>query len=174
MKKIVLPLLLVLICYSCIKDEIQTGTFEGYKPVYIDKTEAFIVKVSSPAVLENPGKMYLYNNYIYIVDNGKGVHIVNNIDPANPQKIKFIAIPGVVDCAVKNDVLYADNITDLIALDISDLANINVSKRIKNIYPLENQLYPDFVTGYFECVDTLRGYVLRWEKAMLTNPKCYR
>jgi len=174
MKKLALPLLIIIACYSCDLEKGPDHEEEGYKPVYIDKNVAFLIEPSGPAILEDPGKMYLYNQFIYIVDKGTGVHIIDNTTPSNPKKLKFISIPGVHDAVVKNDILYVDNFTDLVSLDISDLSNITITKRVKNMYPLENQLYPEFATGYFECVDTTRGYVHRWERVTLIDPKCYR
>jgi hypothetical protein len=83
-------------------------------------------------------------------------------------------IPGNNDIAIKDDILYADNTSDLVSIDISNIDSVFVTKRIPNIYPLESQRYPNFVRGYFECVDTTLGYVISWEKGMLQDPKCYR
>jgi hypothetical protein len=166
---------MVLLTAACVKDETEsTETVDGYAPVYIPKHEAFLTSVSAPQSLTEPGKMYLLGNYVYITDVGKGVHIINNSNPSMPTKIKFISIPGTRDVAVKGNVLYADNLTDLVAFNISDPNNPVLVKRIKDLYPMNNQLYPDFATGYFECADTTKGYILRWEKKTLINPKCYR
>lgn len=160
---------------SCIEsDDYNVGEIEGYAPVYISRDKAFSTSVKAPQSIDSPGKMYLYNNFIYVSDRGKGVHIIDNSIPTSPVKLKFIEIPGVNDVVVKNGILYADNLTDLVAFDISDLANINLTKRVKNVYPTSIQLYPDFATGYFECVDTNLGYVTNWVKKTLKNPKCYR
>lgn len=160
---------------SCVDDDqMPNGDITGHSPVYIAKGSAFITSVGSPQVIAEPGKLFLQGSYVFITDIGRGVHIVNNSDPAHPQKVKFISIPGVRDVAVKSSVMFADNLTDLVAFDISDINNVTFSHRIKNIYPLANQLYPDFATGYFECVDTSKGYVVRWEKKILLDPKCYR
>ncbi|MCF8299108.1 MAG: hypothetical protein K9J13_16285 [Saprospiraceae bacterium] len=175
MKKLIIIFFASVLLFGCTKNNGNSGfTGEGYKPVYISKDEAFTIQAKSPTDLISPGKMYLYNNEIYITDKGLGVHIINNANPAVPKKVKFISIPGVKDVVVKNGVLYADNMTDLIALDISDLSNITLKKRIKDIYPIEDQFYPETVGGYFECVDPSKGYVLRWEKTQIVNAKCYR
>jgi hypothetical protein len=160
---------------SCMDDDqMPNGDITGYAPVYIAKTNAFATSVGGPQVLTEPGKLFLQGSYVFITDIGRGVHIVDNSNPSNPQKIKFISIPGVRDVAVKSSVMFADNLTDLVAFDISDINNVTLSHRIKDIYPLANQLYPDFATGYFECADTTKGYVIRWEKKILLDPKCYR
>ena len=159
---------------SCFKEDMSVGTIDGYAPVYISKTDAFITTVKAAQKLGIPGKMYLSNNLIYVTDVGTGVHIIDNTIPSAPVKLKFISIPGVHDVAVKGGVLYADNLTDLVAFNVSDINNITFAKRVKNVYPLENQLYPEFATGYFDCADTTKGYIIRWDKATLKNPKCYK
>ncbi|MBC8147350.1 MAG: hypothetical protein H8E98_05140 [Bacteroidetes bacterium] len=175
MKKSILIIFAVALLFGCNKNESTTGfTGDGYKPVYISADEAFIITASSPTALKDPGKMYLFNNQIYITDKGLGVHIIDNSNPAVPKKLKFISIPGVKDVVVKNGILYGDNLTDLVAIDISDLSNITVKKRLKDIYPEEDQYYPQAVSNYFECVDPSKGLVLRWEKTHIENAKCYR
>ncbi|OIO99232.1 MAG: hypothetical protein AUJ98_11595 [Bacteroidetes bacterium CG2_30_33_31] len=174
MKKILIPVILAAMIFSCSKSTPSTTYEEGLKPVYISKANAFNLKVETPTTFTYPGKMFLYQSLILVTDVGEGVHILDNSNPVNPKKIAFISIPGVNDASIKNGILYADNFTDLVAFDISNMSNIQFIKRLKNIYPLINQLYPEFATGYFECADTTKGYILRWEKSTLTNPKCYR
>jgi len=174
MKKILLVVVILTMAYGCSKEKKEDLNVEGYKPIYIQKSQAHKIGQKEPQVLLSPGKMYLFNNYIYIVDFGVGIHIIDNTIPSKPNNIAFISIPGVQDVAVKNSTLLADNFTDLVSIDISNLSDIKETSRIKNFYPVENQFYPIFSTGYFECVDTTKGYVLRWEKANLTNPKCFR
>ncbi len=174
MNRIISILVVILFITSCGKESGNNVEINGYKPIYISKENAAIVESKAPQTLVTPGKMYLYNNYIYIVDFGLGVHIIDNTDPTKPNKLAFVSIPGVNDVAVKNGVLLADNFKDLVALDISDLSNIKLTKRVKNLYPIINQYYPEHGTGYFECADSTKGYIVRWEKARLKSPKCYR
>ncbi len=177
MKKLNLILLslAVFALASCIKEDLPPkGTVTGFAPVYIEKSEAFTTGVGNPRVISYPGKMYLLGSFVFLTDIGNGVHIIDNSDPTKPKKIRFISIPGVNDVAVKSSVLYADNLMDLVAFDISDFNNITMVKRIKDVYPLENQMYPDFATGYFECADTSKGYIIRWELRELDKPKCFR
>ncbi|NJN77621.1 MAG: hypothetical protein HC803_04250 [Saprospiraceae bacterium] len=98
----------------------------------------------------------------FVSERGEGIHVINNIDPTNPQSVKFIKIPGAMDIAIKGNILYADNYRDLVALDISDLENIRLTKRIPNLYPKQETLYPRDYNGYFECVDTEKGIVIGW------------
>lgn len=74
--------------------------------------------------------------------------------------------------AVKGNTLYADNVTDLVAIDISSPEAVKVVKRIINVFP--TQKYPALTNVIFECVDDKRGIVVGWEKGLITNPKCRR
>ncbi len=174
MKNFFLLAIVALMAFSCTKTNDDNIVTEGYKPVYVPKTIAMNIESTSPAAFANPGKMFLYGNYILVTDKGAGVHIIDNSNPSSPQKLKFVKIPGVNDAVLKNGIMYADNFTDLVAIDISDMNNITLKKRVKNVYPMINQFFPDFATGYFECADTTNGYVAYWEAATLTNPKCFR
>lgn len=170
-------LLLIVIATSCTEREPEgagVGTVDGYRPIYMEKNKAMQVDIKGVQPLEDPGKIYWYYNYMMLTDKGKGVHVIDISNPASPQKVSFISIPGVNDVAVKSNFLYADNITDLVVFNISNVQNITYEKRVKDVYPLDNQMYPDHVTGYFECVDTTKGYVIGWQKVTLEDPKCRR
>ncbi len=100
--------------------------------------------------LKQPGKIYLKDNYIFINEKYKGIHIINNQDPENPVNTGFIRVPGCIDMAVKGQTLYADNAVDLVAIDLSEINNITVSSRIKNVFPEiispDNNYYYPYIT----------------------------
>jgi hypothetical protein len=92
------------------------------------------VKIGEAQKLINPGKIYYKDNYLFINEIKKGIHLIDNTDPKNPKKILFISIPGVIDMAVKDNTLYADSYTDLLSFDISNIKNIKTTGRIKNMF----------------------------------------
>jgi hypothetical protein len=108
-----------------------------YIPVLMDRTEMErAVKFESPRPMSEPGKIYYKDPYLFIVEKYKGVHVIDNSNGANPEKIGFIHIDGVRDIAIKDHVMYADNAVDLIAVQINDsYTSITVSKRLKNYFP---------------------------------------
>lgn len=150
-------------------------TVEGYKPIYAPSGEAKAIKTLDARDVETQGKIYLKGDYIYIGDVNRGVHVIDNSDPRNPVKVKFIQIYGNHDISIKGNIMYADNMEDLVAFDISDLVNPVVMKRIEDVYELPNQYYPENVAWgtYFECADPDKGYVVGWVPALITDPKCY-
>ncbi|MDD3877862.1 MAG: hypothetical protein PHT69_14670 [Bacteroidales bacterium] len=164
----------VLLSFFSCTDKSENVIVDGYKPVYISKSILYSISSSTPLPIINPGKIYLYGAMVFINERGRGVHVINNSNPYSPLNIRFINIPGNYDIAINGNMLYADNATDLVTLDISNLDDIQIVSRIPNIYEPYKQMYPDFYNGYFECVDTSLGYVIAWEKSQLTNPKCFR
>ena len=152
----------------------DVGFVDGMKPVYASLTDWQNVTVSGPIPIEKLGKIYYKSGFIFVNEKYKGIHVINNTDPSNPEKIKFIEIVGNKDIAIKGNRLYADNYTDLITLDISDLDNVAVLSRVKNIYPAALQNYPPSFDGYFECVDNTVGIVIGWEEVRLENPDCWK
>jgi hypothetical protein len=45
-----------------------------------------------------------------------------------------LQVPGNIDLAIKNDILYADSYVDLLAFDISNIANIKQVKRVNDVF----------------------------------------
>lgn len=167
-------LVLALVAGACTDIAEPTGTRTGMKPIYAPKINAFDIHTEAARTMEDPGKIYLYGNYVFIVEKAEGIHVIDNTDPSNPVKVNFIRVTGINDVAVKGHHLYADNISDLVAIDISDISEVTVSKRVKDVYPIDQMFYPSNYSGYFECADTSQGYVIGWIETELTNPKCYR
>ncbi|NBC83656.1 MAG: hypothetical protein GVY19_09760 [Bacteroidetes bacterium] len=125
--------LIVLTAFYPVEDE---PYLPEYKPVIVtrDVLESSIA-YQQPRELEKPGRIYIKDDYIFINEKYKGVHVINNADSANPQKIGFIRIPGCLNMAIKKNTMYADNSVDLVAIDISDPENLSVVSREKNVFP---------------------------------------
>lgn len=55
----------------------------------------------------------------------EGVHVIDNSNPQQPQKISFINIPRNVDISVKDGFLYADSLMDQWCLTYRTLTPFN-------------------------------------------------
>jgi hypothetical protein len=114
-------LLTALFQWSCTDTCKQTVTYKTFKSLQIGQES---LKASIKAVggtdLVNPGKIYAYDQYLFISEVKKGIHVIDNSDPKNPKNIAFVQVPGVLDMTVKDEVLYVDNYTDLVALSIAN------------------------------------------------------
>ena len=120
------------------------------------------VIIDEPRVIEESGKIYAYQDYIFINEKYQGVHVIDNSNPSAPKKELFIAIPGNVDISIKDDFLFADSLQDLVVLDISDMSNIQEVKRLKNVLR-DGIVWP--MADYFEYgdIDYSNEVILGWE-----------
>lgn len=166
MKKILLVLhaAFTLIISGCFKDDCKSVR-RIYKPVYKTLTQ---IRADMKGGAEKPitavGKIYLYNNYIFLNEPDKGIHVIDNSNPAHPENISFINIPGNYDLAIQGNFLYADSYSDLVVFDISDPVHA-VSKEFENnVFPFQSRYFyngfsnnPDsiLVPVGFKMIDTL-------------------
>jgi hypothetical protein len=125
---------------ACVGDDIDEPFSDwqetSYEPLIMNRSvleKSIEYKESKP--LSQTGKIYSYGVYILINEKYEGVHVFNNADPRNPQKIGFINVPGCVDMAVKDGILYVDNAVDLVAIDINAFPEISVTERVRSIFP---------------------------------------
>jgi hypothetical protein len=122
---------------SCTQDTCTREiTYTKYTPIFMttaDMRQDAAATASRDLVA--PGKIYFYNNYIFINELRKGIHIIDNTNPSSPQNLGFIEIKGNVDMAVKDNILYADNYMDLLAIDITNpLAPMQMSRQ-QDVFP---------------------------------------
>lgn len=145
--------------YSCQDKVLETRKFIANKPVYMTYDEMRNGIKSLPGdSLEQTGKIYFYENYVFVNEYLKGIHIIDNTNPANPQNIKFVEIPGNIDMTIKDDYLYVDSYVDLVVLSISDLNNINEVFRVENVFPYQ---VPEYDYNYpLASVDSDLGLVV--------------
>jgi hypothetical protein len=152
-------------CSDKVKDTIS---YTANIPVYQTRDE-FIktVKTGSMQDLAKPGKIFLRGNYIFINELYKGIHVINNTNPASPQNVAFITIPGNVDIAVRGNTLYADSFTDLVALDITDPTKAAEISRVENAFP--NVMPPTDNNFPVKNLDATKGVVIGWTQEQITE-----
>ncbi len=151
--------------FSC-KDQIEE-TYIVNTPEYLSYTDlrnSFTVK--SEEIIHQPGKIYFKDNFIFINEYQKGIHVINNEDPSNPEQIAFIEIPGNVDMAVKGNMLYADSYIDLLTIDISDMANIQEVDRDTSVFPY---IIPEIEIGVIDDINTGNGVIIGYTSVEKTQ-----
>jgi hypothetical protein len=122
---------------SCTDKCEQTTTFRTTQGITITLSELRAgVKTEAARTLENPGKIYVKGNYLFINEVKAGVHIIDNANPASPRAVSFLAIPGNVDMAVKGNILYADSYSDMVAFDITNPLAIKEVGREEAVFPM--------------------------------------
>jgi hypothetical protein len=130
---------------ACMKDTVREH-YTFYKPVYHTKDEVRNnIKSSAPVAIQQTGKIVVKDNYVFLNEIDKGIHVINIADPSKPVNMAFIEIPGCVDIAINGVNLYADCYTDLATLDISNPANISVKQFLPGVFPhrIYNSFRPD-------------------------------
>ena len=121
------------------------------------------VDIISPIPIDQSGKIYAYQDYIFVNDKYKGVHVIDNSDPTAPKKVSFIKIAGNVDISVKDNYLYADSLSDLIVLDISDVNNIEIVTRLDNVL-YDNVVWPAEADIFeYEGINYASEILIGWE-----------
>lgn len=144
---------------GCVKDTCR-NKYRIFKPVYKTLSEVRAAMKSNAAQpLQRTGKIYVYGNYIFLNEQYKGIHVIDNTNPAAPKNSSFIPIPGNADIAVKGNYLFADSYSDIAVLDISNPSDVrpvqflNNMIKDKNQYWFSNRNNPDsieVVAGYTE------------------------
>ncbi|HMR42788.1 MAG TPA: hypothetical protein PKC40_03100 [Saprospiraceae bacterium] len=136
---------------SCLKDKcVSTKTFVRFDPIYLSAEQIRgEVTVEAFRELKSPGKIYVFQNYLLINEINEGIHIFDNSHPENPIPLAFLKIAGNVDMAVRGNYLYADQYTDLLTFDISNMLQPQLTCRAENVFQLYgHDPYRGYLVGY--------------------------
>lgn len=145
----------ILVLASC-ADRVEE-TYKINEPQYLSYENLRTgLKVAGPEDIIQPGKIYFKDDFIFINEYQKGIHVVDNSDPYNPVVLRFIEIPGNVDMAIRYNILYVDSYVDLVSLDISDIDNIVEVDRDTNALPY---IIPEYETGLLGSIDENKGVI---------------
>lgn len=152
---------------SCEREECNYS-YISYEPIFMTYNEFrnSPVQLQTPRSLEKVGKIYFYNRYLFVNEINKGIHIINNVNPAAPVQVGFLNILGNVDMAITGNILYADSYTDLLVIDMTVVTNPKLLQRIENTF--NKQIFGD--NGY---ADPNYGIVVGWqEKEIVVAGNC--
>lgn len=165
MKSKIIPIISILLSgtilfFSC--EDSHFREYTGNAPVYMSYSDLrAAVKNEQNVELKNPGKIYYKDDYIFIVEELKGIHVFDNSDPSSPVNKVFVKLPGVVDISISGYILYADSYVDLVILDVENIDNIHEVGRVKDILPYTvPPVDNDYPMAY---VDEDKGVVIDWE-----------
>ncbi|MDP3915651.1 MAG: hypothetical protein Q8R96_18145 [Bacteroidota bacterium] len=160
--KYIISVLVIMIAFASACTDKVFETFTANDPVYLSYEDLrSAVKMTVAREMNNPGKIYFKDQYIFINEKMKGVHVYDVSNPANPQNKGFIEIPGNVDIAIKGNILYADSYIDLVSIDVSSFASIKETGRVQKIFPYT---LPTYDTKYpLAKLDETKGVVTGWE-----------
>ena len=165
--QILMSLFLVILAYSCQHED----TYEVLSPVYMEFEEFRAPLKSSPARdIKQAGKIYFKDNYIFVNEVNKGIHVIDNSNPRWPKIIVFYEITGNVDLAIRGNTLFADSYIDLVAINISDIFDPVEVGRIKNAFP-EVLPIPDdpAIPMAWDEIDRRKGVIVDWKPTKRTG-----
>ena len=169
-------LLTSLLLTSCYDDGgISPPIRAYYEPIYGQVDVDLSVKQEAARQLSKPGRIYVKGNMLLVVEQHLGIHVIDNTNPEDPKNLAFISVPGATNLAVYNNHLYTNNLTDLVTLDIQDMANIHEVGRVANaLEPFTD--YPPYTNVAFRCVEPGKGVVVGWRAANWpeNEPECRR
>lgn len=171
-QKILFPvLMLALFLGSCADKTLRTYT--ANTPIYqsLEDWRSTEFAVTSPEPMVHPGKIYIYNDLLFVNEFLKGVHIIDNSNPAAPVKLGFLEVLANVDMAAFNQTLYLDSYSDLLAFDISDVMNPRLIHRVEDVFNFTNYaLLEGYNPDYPQArVYSDKGVVLGWNVAEVTE-----
>lgn len=89
--------------------------------------------VESARALENPGKIYVDDDFLLIGEEGVGIHIFNNTDKKNPSHSLFLNIPFNHEFYVKDSKIIANSHYDVIIIDIKNIDSPQLISRSKDV-----------------------------------------
>lgn len=153
---------------GCSNDLSEVVTYKINQPVFMDIDDfRNSVKVTSQAQhISRFRDVCIFENYIYLSEPQKGIHIIDNSNPSNPKNIGFIHIIGNSDISISNSTLYADSYIDLLSFDISNPSAPKLKERKMNVFP---EAMPsarnEFGYDYTPCHNPENKYkiVIDWE-----------
>jgi hypothetical protein len=140
-------------------DPLIDTTESAYEPILMSREDMETsITLGDPQTMNDSGKIYLAGDYILVNDKYDGFHIYNNVNPTNPQLVKYLEVPGSTDVAIRNNVMYINQATDLIAISFdTNYQTITVTERVENVFP-PLSIPPD---GIYVAYDTSK-IVLGW------------
>lgn len=135
MKKILSILIVAVSLIACEDKTYRYSTV--YEPVYTSYDEFRSSIAFLPAQsIERLGGLYLYQNYLFLIDTDKGIHFVDNSNPSNPIQTGFLNVPGVTGIEIRNNFMYCNSYIDLVTIDIAALNTPMEVNRIEDVFPL--------------------------------------
>ncbi|MDR1155433.1 MAG: hypothetical protein LBL04_12055 [Bacteroidales bacterium] len=181
MKKLLFVLYAGIVLWCGCSDTVtETVTYMINEPVFMSANELReSVNVTDQAeTISDYGKICFYEGYIYISETGKGIHIINNVNPSDPQNVGFIELMGNADLAIRNGKLYADSYIDLVWFDISNPAKPNLEGRLEEVFPMALPS-PDNGYGYdynlcYNTDGSRKGVVVGWKLKERTETHTYK
>lgn len=146
-------------------------------PEYLDPLDFSEIKTLDPQPVVNQGSVLLLGDFLFVNEKRKGIHVIDNTVPGNPNYLYFWNIPGNSTFTIEGDNLFADNGPHMLVINVSNFGNIKFERYIEGIF-YENMLeqFPELAPSgqYFVCPVPEKGLVVSWREEYIDNPNCER
>ena len=130
--------LLALTLTACDPTEVGEPIYQWqsqYEPVIMDRADLEkSISLIEPQTIKEFGKIYIKDSLLFVNEKYEGIHILDNSDPSNPENLGFIVIPGNIDISISNNIIYADNAVDLVAIKYRE-GGVEVVDRNREVFP---------------------------------------
>jgi hypothetical protein len=137
----------------------------GYKPIYSNDASLKQVVADTAHPVKKAGKIYAYQNYLLQCEEGEGIHVIDNSNPAMAKRTSFIKVLGCNEISIKDNFLYTNSYRDLVTINISNINQPVETQRIANAFNAGSGYLPEPPEkGYYECVSLSKGMVVGWIK----------
>ena len=148
----------------------------GNKAIYgAEETAKRIFYTDSALPVIIPGNIYAKGNFIYQLEVGRGIHVIDNTVPTQAHRIGFITVNGSSQISIKDDFLYTNSYDDLVVVNISNNNTATEVKRVLHAFP-EGRSYYFYIepveSGYYEC-PRYDSVVIGWKKDSISS-NCYK
>jgi hypothetical protein len=111
--------------YSKIKSEPKAY------PVYLDMSEIGNIQVKERLPQTEPFKIVYNDKYCFVGDRLKGIHVYEK-KTGSVSYLCFIECRYISDFEIVGNLLFCNNLVDLVVIDVSDPLHINILHRQKN------------------------------------------
>lgn len=158
-------LLVTTSCYRCV----EKNDITQMSPVYMSMDELrSSVRFEKSRAIEESGKIYFKDDFIYISEYGKGIHVINNQDPYAPANVGFINVPGNSELAMKNNTLLVNSAVDLVSINMANPTAPIEEGRLENAFTFEMPVTMTEEVRYEE-PDPSKGLVVGWNDQVITE-----
>lgn len=126
-------------CWTKVKPVYPNNNYQrvwGNKPIYDVTANAKLISyhnTAEPVLM--PGNIYVKDNFIYQLETGKGIHVIDSSIPSQAHRVGFITVNGSSQISIKNNLLYTNSYDDLVVIDISNLNSLTEVKRVPGAFP---------------------------------------
>lgn len=132
-------------------------------PVYMDYASfRNSFSFEKDVAIGGAGNIFVYNQFIFLSEEDKGIHIINNTTPAAPVIEGFMNIPGNTQMAVKGNYLYANSYVDLLVIDLSNISQPTLVNRLMDVFDYST---PAIADDQYPVADVHKdkGVVVDWK-----------